>query len=311
MKRTSWKDRRDRKHLSLDRNENFDFELRRQFHDFFGCLRPEDLCLYPDLSKAYKALEMSTGISADKILLSHGSEQGLKLLFEALRPIIKIAFCEPTFQMVSVYSEIYGCFPTVKEFKYKDGKFQVDTNITNHDAVYIANPNNPTGTAVPNKSIERLCRDNTWVIIDEAYYEYNNYKTCVELVNKHENLFVLRTLSKACGGAGVRVGYIVTNPVNIETISAYKPAYELSSIAVKFVQYICDNPDMIEESVSRLQKCKRAIEKKYYGIPCKGNYVLIPFSRKTYAHLINIADVKMLTIDNSKFIRVTVTDVEI
>ena len=294
MKRTSWKDRRARKHLSLDRNENFDFELRRQFHDFFGCLRPEDLCLYPDLSKAYKALERSTGISADSILLSHGSEQGLKLLFEALSPIIMIAYCKPTFQMVSVYSEIYGCFPTVKEFKYADKKFQVDTNIKNHHMVYIANPNNPTGTVISNRSIERLCRDNRTVIVDEAYYEYNNYKTCVELVNKHENLFVLRTLSKACGGAGVRVGYIVSHPTNIEAISAFKPAYELSSIAVKFVQYICDNPDMIEESVSRLQQCKRAIEKKYNGIPCKGNYALIPYTKAIYNHLTSIADIKTL-----------------
>ena len=183
-------------------------------------------------------------------------------------------------------------------------------NTVGSDVVYIVNPNNPTGTTVTNKTIDKLCQYNKNVIVDEAYYEFNNYRTCANLLDKHTNLFILRTLSKACGGAGVRIGYIMTHPTNVSSISIVKPAYEISGIGVKFLQYICDNPDMIEESVSRLKKAKRQIEDKYTCIPCKGNYVLMEHTSKLWTELSKIADIKLIDVNAKKFIRMTVTNHE-
>ena len=102
MKRTNWKDLKNkRKFLSLDKNENFDFTLREKLHKFFITLSPEDICLYPDVAKGYECLSNYTDINSDNLILSHGSEQSLKLIFETLHRIYKcrsITICHPTFE---------------------------------------------------------------------------------------------------------------------------------------------------------------------------------------------------------------------
>ena len=57
-------------------------------------------------------------------------------------------------------------------------------NTVGSDVVYIVNPNNPTGTTITNKTIDKLCQYNKNVIVDEAYYEFNNYRTCADLLDK-------------------------------------------------------------------------------------------------------------------------------
>tara|TARA_R100000808_G_C2155335_1_gene167532 strand:+ start:5851 stop:6804 length:954 start_codon:yes stop_codon:yes gene_type:complete len=311
MKRTSWRDKKFvRKFLGLDRNENFDFVLRDRYREFYKCLTPEDIVLYPDLPKAYKALSATINIEPNKLLLCNGSEQGLKILLEyfKLQNCKSLKYWNPTFQMTGVYGEIYSYDCNVTQYTYHNNKFTTATNATGYDVVYIVNPNNPTGTRITNSIVEKLCQHNKNVIVDEAYYEFNNYYTSEHLVDKYDNLYILRTLSKAAGGAGMRIGYIVTQPSNIDCVSLTKPAYEISGVGVKFIQYIYDNPDMIEESVSRLKKAKRQIESKYKCIPCIGNYVLMTYTAKLWNELSKIADVKLIEVSERKFIRMTVTN---
>ena len=311
MKRTSWKDKKFvRKFLGLDRNENFDFTLRDIYREFYKCLTPEDIVLYPDLPKAYKALSLAINVNSNKLLICNGSEQGLKILLEyfKLQNCKQLKYWNPTFQMISVYGEIYSYNCDVTQYTYRDNKFKVTVDAIGNDVVYIVNPNNPTGTKVTNKTIEKLCQNNKNVIVDEAYYEFNNYRSCEHLIDKYDNLYILRTLSKAVGGAGMRIGYIITQPGNIDRVSITKPAYEISGVGVKFIQYVSDSPDMIEESVSRLKNAKHQIESKYKCIPCIGNYVLMVYTTKLWNKLSKVADVKLIKIDGERFIRMTVTN---
>lgn len=311
MFRVSWKDRSSsRKHLGLDRNENFDFVLRDIYKDFFEYLTPEDIVLYPNIAEAYKTLGTFTDIDPDKLLLCNGSEQGLKILLESfkLQGYKSLKYWNPTFQMASVYGEIYSYDSNITQYRYSNDKFETTTDAKGNDVVYVVNPNNPTGTSISNETIEELCRSNNIVIVDEAYYEFNNYYTCASLVDKYNNLYILRTLSKAAGAAGARVGYIVTAPDNIKLISLTKPAYEVSGVGVKLIRFINDNPRIISDSVERLVQAKYQIENKYTCIPSIGNYVIMHYSTELWTSLSEVADVKLLTISSKKFIRLTVTN---
>jgi len=314
MRRVKWQAQKKRKVLSLDKNENFDFALRDKLRAFFTTLTPEDICLYPDVARGYNALERYTGICSDNLIISHGSEQSLKLIFETLHQIYKcrsITICHPTFEMVNVYSKLYDFNITYRNYTYDNNKFDINAIIEDEDVVYISNPNCPTGVTINNKQIEQLCTKNKWVIVDEAYYEFSNLNSCYDLTSKYANLLVIRTLSKAAAGAGIRVGYTATNECNIETFNIYKPAYELSQMAVKYIEFIASNGILIRDSIGHLKLHKRRLNKTFNGIEGDGNFVIIPYTDELYNYLIYTIDLKVVTVDDNKFIRFAVTDYEI
>lgn len=148
--------------------------------------------------------------------------------------------------------------------------FKFDTNklinkmSNKHQAIYIDNPNNPTGQIIPLseliKIIEAAEKLDISVIIDEAYGEFmDKENSAIALINKYSNLFVIRTFSKGFGLAGIRVGYIVCNkslleyfkkvelPFSINTIS-----YNIASLALKDVKFIRDSVNRMKEAKSRL-----------------------------------------------------------
>ena len=314
MQRVSWKDLKNkRKFLSLDKNENFDFTLREKLHKFFVTLSPEDICLYPDVAKGYECLSNYTDINSDNLILSHGSEQSLKLIFETLHRIYKcrsITICHPTFEMVDVYSRLYDFNITHRCYTFNK-QFNINVDIENEDVVYISNPNCPTGLTVPSDKIEQLCLHNKWVIVDEAYVEFSRANSCCDLIRKHANLLIVRTLSKSAAAAGIRVGYIITNECNVDMFNTYKPAYEISQIAVKYIEFIANNDILIRDTIGRLQLYRRHLNKVFNGIPGDGNFIIVPYSDELYKYLDRAIDMKIVTVDDCDFIRFAVTDYDL
>ena len=86
--------------------------------------------------------------------------------------------------------------------------------------IYVVNPNNPTGVLISKKQISTLCSvaRNAIVIVDEAYFEFAG-ETVMDLIDRHSNLIITRTFSKAWALAGLRVGYLVTNIILIDELS--------------------------------------------------------------------------------------------
>ncbi|WP_411681572.1 pyridoxal phosphate-dependent aminotransferase [Clostridium thailandense] len=147
-------------------------------------------------------------------------------------------------------------------------KFDADKLINKmndrHQAIYIDNPNNPTGQVIPLteliKVIEAAEKMNIAVVIDEAYGEFmDRNNSVISLINKYSNLFVIRTFSKGFGLAGIRVGYVVCNkslleyfkkvelPFSINTIS-----YNIASAALRDSEFIKDSIYKIKDAKSRL-----------------------------------------------------------
>ena len=126
-------------------------------------------------------------------------------------------------------------------------------------AVFIANPNNPTGTLTPRKDLERLLDTDTLVVVDEAYYEFCG-ETVADLVPQRENLAVLRTFSKWAGLAGLRVGYGLFSEQVMEALMSAKTPYNVNAAAeaaavasLGDVDYLMGNVAKIVDERDRLE----------------------------------------------------------
>ena len=127
--------------------------------------------------------------------------------------------------------------------------------------IYIANPNNPTGTYVTKSEFEvfmkRIPKD-ILVVVDEAYFEYailnDNYPRALDYTHSHPNLIVLRTFSKAYGLAGLRIGYAVARKEIIKVLNKVKPTFAPSVPAQAAALAAIEDQDFIAKSVEVVRK---------------------------------------------------------
>jgi histidinol-phosphate/aromatic aminotransferase/cobyric acid decarboxylase-like protein len=116
----------------------------------------------------------------------------------------------------------------------------------------VCSPNNPTGTSLALEDVERLCRESdTLVVIDEAYHEFAG-RTVVPLLERHPNLVVLRTFSKAMALAGLRVGYLLASPELVREINKARLPYNVNFFSQAAALAALDEKEALATSVRRL-----------------------------------------------------------
>ena len=118
----------------------------------------------------------------------------------------------------------------------------------------LATPNNPTGRAMTLAEIERVAAASPGVVVvDEAYVEFNAEPSAVELMDEHPNVMVLRTLSKAFGLAGIRLGYLIARPPVVRELMKARLPFMVDRLAERAALAVLDRPGLIEERVRRMQ----------------------------------------------------------
>ncbi len=123
--------------------------------------------------------------------------------------------------------------------------------------LYLCSPNNPTATQLKRREIETLTEEFPGIVlVDEAYAEYADY-SIVPLIDKYENLIVLRTFSKAFGLAGLRLGYAVANPKLASTINKLPAPYAISVVSLSMGRKLLENIAIVRESVQALRAERR------------------------------------------------------
>ena len=117
-----------------------------------------------------------------------------------------------------------------------DDEFELDWNLFESkidgrtQLVFLCNPNNPTGGLLDSKKLQRFIREtNALVVVDEAYIDFSSEESLVGVVTEHPNLIVVRTLSKAYGLAGARLGLAIAHPKIIGWLNRIKPPYNIGS----------------------------------------------------------------------------------
>lgn len=206
--------------------------------------------------------------STDKIILTHGSDNALNLCAKSVINNKKVLVPVPNYphmiEMIKLYAAdiVYintSCKDTDTDI-YEKIKLNLNDTI---DVCYISNPNLPFGYLIDTESIENLLitYKNTTFIIDEAYYEYGNKLTCIDLISKYNNIIVTRTFSKFFALANFRIGYLLTSNEIYDKLIVYHNYKDISNLSLVAATETIVNKDFylnnlvyFKESVSYLKK---------------------------------------------------------
>ncbi len=198
--------------------------------------------LYPDGSAFLlkQALSQKLNVNSNQLTLASGSESLIQLIIQLLmRPQAENVYSEYGFAMYPIIS--LGCHATPVAAKSRDYAHHLPAYLdcinANTTVVFIANPNNPTGTWLTQQDyidfLEAL-PNHILVVSDEAYFEYvtaKEYPDSIALQQRFPNLITLRTFSKAYGLAGLRMGYAVAHPEITDLLNRIKLPFNINTPA--------------------------------------------------------------------------------
>lgn len=173
------------------------------------------------------------GLTPEMILAGNGSDDILTIATRTfIPPAGKLAHPDPTYSLYPVLANIEDAKAIA--VPWLDG-FALPTEAllaTGADAIYLANPNAPTGTFIPPEAVADLAKKFTGlVLVDEAYVDFAE-GNCVDLVRTFSNVVVSRTLSKAYSLAGLRFGYAIAQPAVIAEMMKVKDSYNCDAISI-------------------------------------------------------------------------------
>jgi histidinol-phosphate aminotransferase len=267
--------------IKLDANENPYGCSPRVQQALAAC---PDVNIYPDAGQTEirKLLAEYTGVGTEHIVGSNGSDQLIDLILRLfIGPGDEIINCIPTFEMFRFSSEL--CDGSLVEIP-RDENFAVDVKAVRAaigkrtKIIFLANPNNPTGTIIPQADIVKILDTRLPVVVDEAYYEFSG-ETVVPLINQYKNMMVLRTFSKWAGLAGLRVGYGIFPPEIAGCLMRIKPPYNVNVAALvavreslKDVDYLMDRVKAIAAERERLFTELKKL-KWLKPFPSKANFI--------------------------------------
>ncbi len=198
-------------------------------------IEPEHLRRYPNpTADAFRvAAGKVLGVSQEMILAGNGSDDILTIATRTFIPPGGVmAFPHPTYSLYKVLAGIEDAKTAAVPWE-KDWKLPVDGLLaTKANAIYIANPNAPSGTLIPADELSRLIEKfDGLVLIDEAYVDFAEHH-CLELAGKYDNVVVSRTFSKAYSLAGMRFGFAVARASVIDQMMKVKDSYNCDAVSI-------------------------------------------------------------------------------
>ena len=197
---------------------------------------------YPDPQPAELVARFAAlyGVAPDRVLIGRGSDEAIDLLVRAFCRAGQdaVLICPPTFGMYAVSAGIQGA-AVIEVPLAADFSLDVDAVLAQVSSqvklVFVCSPNNPTGNLVPLADIERMAAalaDRAIVVVDEAYIEFAGAPSAATLLDRFDNLAVLRTLSKAHALAGARIGTLLAHADVVALLLRILPAYPLPAPCV-------------------------------------------------------------------------------
>ena len=191
------------------------------------------------------------------MVLGNGSDELIQVVTAAIaRPGATVLAPDPTFVMYRIYAMQLGVryvpVPLRADFSLDDDAFAAAIARERPALVWLASPNNPTGRALPVRSIERiLAAAPGLVVVDEAYADFSG-ATLLPRVLEFPNLVVLRTLSKI-GLAGARLGYAVAHPAWIAELDKVRSPYNVNALTQAAVPVVLGASDVLAAQVERIR----------------------------------------------------------
>jgi len=258
-----------------------------------GRLSPKQAAMYPEYQKPTQRLAKYFGVKPDELLLTNGGDDALRVFFDTFVDAgSTVLICEPTFPMYRYYAEIAAA--KVEALRYgAEMNFPLDQTLNalqqKPRVLFVANPNNPTGTLVTRTAIRAILEaaTETAVVIDEAYAEFCG-ESMKEQIAKYPHLFVARTFSKATGLAGLRLGAVIANASSLAFLRRAMPPFPVNLAALLAAEVATRNRRAIRRYVQDVQQTRAWVENRLGALgaktfPSAGNFVLVDFGDQARA----------------------------
>ncbi len=244
----------------------------------------DTLRLYPDpeATELREALAAHHSVKPEQVFVGNGSDEVLAHAFVALLKQPKpLLFPDVTYSFYPVWAQLFGL---ACETVPLDGEMRVGVEDYGHEAgaIVIANPNAPTGIALPRAQITQLVEDrpDIPVLVDEAYVDFGA-ESAVPLIADHPNLLVVQTMSKSRALAGLRVGYALGDVGLIEALRRVKDSfnsYPLGRLAQAGATASVRDETYFRESCTRVVAAREAMSRELAGLglvvlPSSANFV--------------------------------------
>lgn len=208
---------------------------------------------YPNLrsERLHRAYARRLGVGEGDLEITAGSSQGIALVaLGCFAPGRSVAIATPSFSIYEHYARLYGCHvhPIRLDAAMAYAREEVFApEVLAANVVIVCTPNNPTGGIFPSAWVGELCdRARGLVVVDEAYIEFApEAASVVSEAPRRANLVVLRTLSKAWGLAGLRLGALVTNAALLPVFAALKPPYSVSFLSETVGAHVLESWDAV------------------------------------------------------------------
>ena len=250
---------------------------------------------YPDTNGTFlrKVIANKFKIDKNRIILGSGSDQIFELVCNAfIKKNDEVIVPKYSFIIYRIYSKINGAkIIYAKEKNFTISVQDILSKVTRKTkVVFLANPNNPTGTYIPKKELiylRKKLRSNILLVVDDAYFEYlkqKDYLSGLRLFSRDKNVLVTRTFSKAYGLAGLRVGWGYASKEIINTLNKIKPPFNVNRPALFAAAAAIRDNVWLKKEVNHISKWNKILFKKFKEMKIatnesKTNFLLLNFDR--------------------------------
>jgi histidinol-phosphate aminotransferase len=273
--------------ILLDANEN----------SFGSSVTDGELSLnrYPDPFQRELRTVIATlnNIAVENVFVGVGSDEVIDLLVRV--------FCEPKNDSVLLLEPTYGMYrvsASIQDVQIHSclltDQFQIDLEGVKKKIdkttklIFCCSPNNPTANVLRSEDILELCTLGAMVIVDEAYIDFAQSPSMGKQVITHPNLVIMRTLSKAWGLAGIRLGYCIADPVVISFMMKVKAPYNMNALTSRVALLALRKKDEVQRTINSIVEERTWLSNTLAALPCivhvfpsDANFILVRCNHAT------------------------------
>lgn len=256
----------------------------------------EEMALYPEYQATTKRLARFFRVRPEEMHLTNGIDDALHLISDTfIEDGDSVLLAEPTFDMYRFFAELAGARTIALRYD-EQMRFPIDAVIRTlrlppkkaPRVLYIANPNNPTGTVVQRDELRRILRaaSRTLVLVDEAYFDFSGL-TILPWIRRYPNLLVARTFSKAAGLAALRIGVLFGDPAMVGVVRRASTPYPVNTTALVAAEAAIRDPRFLRNFTQEVLRSRAMLEEGLVRLgartyPSGGNFVLADFGPRAH-----------------------------
>jgi histidinol-phosphate aminotransferase len=246
--------------------------------------------LYPNTAWELRdALAERNGVPAQSVMLGNGSTEVIDVIVRALveegdEAVIQV----PTYAYFETQVRLQGGTAVLVPLR-EDHAFDPDAMLAaindRTKLLMLCSPNNPTGNSISREDLERLLASGLPVVVDQAYVECGYAEAFATLVERHPNLMIAHTMSKAYGLAALRVGYLIADPRFVDLLLRVRIPFSIGLLSARGCLAAVHDPDMLEERRRYISTERDRVLAALRRMPTltpfesQGNFILIDVSR--------------------------------